>query len=173
MALVTTAATIIGLITGVAGLVFLVRPELQPKAAPPEQPPSKTAASLKQLSLRTSVSRAEYLRLTDQEPIGFTASQLARRGVLLRYRVTISGFEGLPVTLRHEVFDQSTGVEISEESSITITPPKDAKNIARDWHTWAAVPHRDGPYFIVVKLTAEGEDAPLATLETRPFAGPL
>ena len=168
---VTAAATIVGLITGVVSLVFLLRPELEPQAAEPKTPPARIAARLQQLSVRANVSRAEYLRRTDQDLTGFTKAQLAETGLFLRYRVTIRGFENLPLTLKREVFDSATGEEVSEESSITITPPKDAKNIERDWHTWATLPPAKGPYFVVVKLLAEGEDAPLATLETSPVSG--
>jgi hypothetical protein len=168
---VTAAATIIGLITGVVSLVFLLRPELEPQAAAPKQPPARTAARLQQLSVRANVSRGEYLRRTDQDLMGFTRAQLAETGVFLRYRVRIQGFENLPLTLKHEVFDAATGDEVSEESSTTITPPKEAKNIERDWHTWATLPPRNGLFFVVVKLLAEGEDAPLATLETSPVSG--
>ena len=168
---VTATATIVGLITGVASLVFLLRPELEPQADKPKQPPARIAARLNQLSVRADVSRAEYLRRTDQDLTGFTRAQLAETGVFLRYRVTIRGFENLPLTLKREVFDAATGAEVSEESSITITPPKEAKNIERDWHTWATLPPRKGPFFVVVKLLAEGEDAPLATLETSPVSG--
>lgn len=165
---VTYAATLVGLITGIAGLIFLVRPELQPKPSTPKQPPAKLAARLKQLVVRPGVSRAQYFALTDQAPIGFTRPQLAKTGVFLRFRVTIRGFEGLPLTLRRELFDASTGDEVTEESSITITPPK--STIERDWHDWAPLPERRGRFFVVIKLLAKGEAAPLATLQTSDFA---
>lgn len=168
MAYVTAAATVVGLITGVAGLIFLVRPELQPKPSTPKQPPAKTAAGLKELVVRSDVTRAQYLALTDQARTGFTRSQLEKTGVFLRFRVTIRGFEGLPLTLRRELFDATTGDEVTEESSITITPPK--STIARDWHDWAELPKRRGRFFVVIKLLAEDEAAPLATLQTSEFA---
>jgi hypothetical protein len=168
---VTAAATIVGLITGVASLVFLLRPELEPQAAEPNTPPTRTSARLQQLSVRENVTRAEFLRRTDGDPTGFTKAQLAETGVFVRYRVAIRGFESLPVTVKHEVFDARTGKEVSEESSLTITPPKNAKNIERDWHTWATLPPGRGTYIVVVKLLAEGESAPLATLETSPVSG--
>ena len=169
MTYVTAAATVVGLITGIAGLIFLVRPELQPKASTPKQPPSRTSAALKQLVVRSGVTRAQYLALTDQAPTGFTRPQLEATGVFLRFRVTISGFEGLPLTLKREVFDVRSGDQVIEEGSITITPPK--SSIARDWHDWAELPRRRGRFFVVMKLLAPDEDAPLATLQTRDFTG--
>ena len=168
---VTAVATIVGLITGVVSLIFLLRPELEPQAAEPKAPPTRSAARLQQLSMRTNVSRGEYLRRTDQDPMGFTRAQLAETGVFVRYRATIRGFEDLPLRVKHEVFDAVTGDEVSEESPYKITPPKEAKNIERDWYAWATLPPRKGPFFLVVKLLAEGEDAPLATLETAPVSG--
>jgi hypothetical protein len=167
MGFVTAAATVVGLITGLAGLIFLVRPELQPKPSTPKQPPAKTSAQLKQLVVRPGVTRAQYLALTDQARTGFTRSQLETTGVFLRFRVTIRGFEGLPLTLKRELFNARTGDEVTEESSITITPPKSA--IARDWHDWAELPTVRGRFFVVMKLLAQGEAAPLATLQTSEF----
>ena len=168
MAYVTYAATLVGLITGIAGLIFLVRPELQPKAATPKQPPTKLAAELKPLVVRPGVSRGQYLALTDQAPTGFSRPQLKKTGVFLRFRVTIRGFQGLPLTLKRELFDASTGDQVYEESSVTITPPE--STIARDWHDWAPLPDRRGRFFVVIKLLAQGEAAPLATIETPDFA---
>lgn len=169
MTYVTAAATVVGLITGIAGLIFLVRPELQPKPSTPKQPPSKTSAALKQLVVRSGVTQGQYLALTDQSPEGLTRAQLEKIGVFLRYRVTIRGFEGLPLTLKREVFDARNGDQVTEEGSTRITPP--ASTIARDWHAWAELPKRRGRFFIVMKLLAPDEDAPLATLQTNEFAG--
>jgi hypothetical protein len=168
MGYVTAVATVVGLITGIAGLIFLVRPELQPKPSTPQPPPAKTSAQLRELVVRPGVTRAQYLALTDQARTGFTRAQLESTGVFLRFRVTIRGFEGLPLTLKRELFDASTGDEVAEESSITITPPK--SSIARDWHDWAELSTRRGRFFVVIKLLAEHEAAPLATLQTSEFA---
>ena len=119
--------------------------------------------------MRENVTRAEFLRRTDGDPTGFTKAQLAETGVFVRYHATIRGFENLPLTVKHEVFDAATGDEVFEESPYTITPPE--KNIERDWHAWATLPPREGPFYVVVKLLAEGEVAPLATLETSPVSG--
>lgn len=158
------AATLVGLITGVASLIFLVRPELQPT---PSTRPTRDAATLKPLVARLGVSRAQYLDLTNQSKTGFTPLQLAKTGVFLRFHVTIRGFEGIPITLRQELFDVRSGRKLSENSSITITPPKSA--IERDWHAWEPLPEPRRPFFVLIKLTAENEDAPLATLQTRDF----
>jgi hypothetical protein len=168
MGYVTAAATLVGLITGIAGLIFLVRPELQPRASTPKPPPAKLSAQLKQLVVRPGVTRAQYFALTDQARTGFTRAQLAATGVFLRFRVTIRGFEGLPLTLKRELFDAGTGDEVAEESSITITPPE--SSIARDWHDWAELSNRRGRFFVVIKLLAQNEPAPLATLQTNEFA---
>ena len=73
------------------------------------------------------------------------------------------------LTLKREVFDAGNGDQVTEEGSITITPP--ASTIARDWHDWAELPRRSGRFFVVMKLLAPDEDAPLATLQTSEFAG--
>lgn len=160
---------LVGLVSGIAALVFLVRPELEPKPAPPPQPPAKTEAQLARIAFEPRVRRLQYLAMVDQPPTGFTEEQLQQVGVFLRYRVTIRGFERIPLKLKSELFDADRGREIRETSAITITPPKDA--IARDWHDWVQLPKRSGQFFIVIKLLASGETAPLATLQSPRFNG--
>jgi hypothetical protein len=117
--------------------------------------------------VRAGVPRREYFALTNQAATGFTRAQLARRGVFVRFRVTIRGFEGIPITLQRQVLDAGTGAQVSKEASITITPPNN--DIERDWHDWTPLPVRGGPFYIVIKLLAPGETAPLATLQTVEF----
>jgi hypothetical protein len=84
------------------------------------------------------------------------------------FHVALHGFRGVSITLRRELVDANTGDELGETSATTITPPSD--EIAREWHDWIDLTGRRGRYFVIVKLTAPDEAAPLASLQTRPFA---
>ena len=169
MTLVAHAATVVGLVSGVLALVFLVLPELQPQASEPERPPARNFARLKELVVRPDVTRAEYLALADLPRSGFTPDQLARRGVFVLLRVSIDDFKGVPLTLRRELFDARSGRELRQESAITITPP--TSKLERDWPDFVPLPERPGRFSVVVKLLASGEQAPLATFKTKPLPG--
>jgi hypothetical protein len=157
-------ATLVGLVSGVIGLVVFIRPDLAPM---PAKPVSRAAATLHEIALEPDVSRRQYLDRIDQPATGFTEPQLARRGVLVRFHVALNGFRGVPITLRRELVDARTGDEVGETSAVTITPPKD--EIARDWQDWIDLTGRRGRYFVIVKLQAADEVAPLASLQTKPF----
>jgi hypothetical protein len=163
-AVLGSIGTVVGLVSGIVGLVAFVKPDLAPK---PKLPISRAAAALHEIALEPNVSREQYLDRIDRPPTGFTEEQLARRGVFVRFHVALDGFRGVPITLRRELVDARTGDELGETSAITITPPKDA--IARDWHDWIDLTGRRGRYFVIVKLHAPDEVAPLATLQTKPF----
>jgi hypothetical protein len=163
MVVVTTTATVVGLITGILGLVFLLRPDLQP-----DEPATRKQATLEQASLEQPITRRAYLNRTDQLADGFTAEQLAERGVLVRLRVHIDGFAGVPLTLGRELIDEQ-GEEVMDDKAFTIKPPQ--PELDRDWQDWVPLEGRQGRYFLTFKLLAPDEDAPLATLETDPFPG--
>jgi hypothetical protein len=165
MAIIGGSATVVGLISGVLGLVFLVIPVLKPEAGGAR----KTSARLTQIDLEPRISRGQYLARTDQPTVGFTKQQLAVRGAFILFRVRIRGFENIPLTLRRELVNARTGNEMSESSAFTIKPPND--EIERDWHDWIPLSGREGQYFAIIKLLAKGEDAPLATLKTEAFSG--
>jgi hypothetical protein len=167
MRLVTASSTIVGLVSGIIALVFVVAPQLEPDEAEPG--PKKTAATLRQLTFDPRVSRRQFLERSDTDPLGFTEAQLAQPGAFVRFRVGIKGFKNLPLTLKREMIDAKTGDEVSDISPVTITPPE--AEIERDWQDWIPLPPRPGTYYVVIKLLAEGEVAPLATLQTKTFRG--
>jgi hypothetical protein len=166
--IVKGTATLVGLVSGILALVFLVRPELQPQADEPPPPPARTRATLVQTAFSPSITRRAYLARTDQSSEGFTPKQLAARGAFVRFRVRINGFKGVPITLARELIDEE-GEEVSDEKAVTITPP--APEVDRDWHDWVALDDRQGRFFLTFKLLAPDEDGALATLETDPFPG--
>jgi len=169
MAIIAGSATVVGLISGVLGLIFLVMPGLKPEARAGGGQARETSARLTQIDLEPRISRGQYLARTDQPTIGFTRQQLAVRGAFILFRVRIRGFENIPLILRRELVDARTGNEMSESSAFTIKPPNE--EIERDWHDWIPLSGREGQYFAIIKLLHKGEDAPLATLKTDAFSG--
>jgi hypothetical protein len=167
---VKATASLVGFVSALLGLVFLLRPGLQPdEPPPPPPPPARTRASLSPITVEPRISRRQYLSRTDQSAIGFTEEQLAVRGAFVRIRVQINGFRAIPITFSRELVDAATGEQLSQTDAFTITPPAD--EVDRDFHDWVPLEDRSGRYFLIFKLLAPEEDAPLATLQTKELAG--
>lgn len=165
--LITAASTLVGLVSGIVALVFLFAPQLEPDR--PEPRPARTSARLEPLTFEPRISRRQFLERTDTERLGFTPAQLAQPGAFVRFRVAIKGFKDVPLTLKRELIDVASGDQVSGISPVTITPPE--AEIERDWQDWIPLPPRTGTYYVVIKLLAKGEVAPLATLQTKTFRG--
>jgi hypothetical protein len=165
-ALLALAATIVGLISGIAGLVFLFAPDLQPSGEADEE-----TATLSQLRVRPNVSFREYLAREDMPTTGYTAQKLAERGALLQFRVSITGFEGRRLILKWELFDEQGGGQVDESLDRSIKPT--TKTNAANQRFFVPVPQEAGQYYAVVELLEQKENhlLPLDTLETDPFPG--
>jgi hypothetical protein len=159
-------ATAVGIVSSVVALVFTFRPDLQPGRSPSEQ-----SATLGNLVADTDAPFGQYLARIDQPSGSYTARQLERRGALLDFRVTVTGFKGKHLRLKWELFADTTGRQINESKAIVITPTnyKDAAN----WQFWIPLPHRRGPFFAVVELLEQKRyhTLRLDTLRTRTFHG--
>jgi hypothetical protein len=160
------AGTIVALISGIAGLVFLFKPDLKPTGEA-----AKQAATLSHLRMKPNASFSEYLARADLRATGFTEAQLARRGALLRFRVQITGFEGERLTLKWELFDAASGKQNDESKATTITPTTETNEA--NWAFWVPLPKRAGKFYAVVELKQQKQNYLLAldTLETDPFPG--
>ena len=160
------AGTIIGLVSGIAGLVFLFEPDLKPSGKP-----AKQGATLSQLRTTPNASFREYLARADLPTTPYTDAQLARRGALLRFRAQITGFEGEPVILKWELFDAASGDQIDESIDTEITPPTETNEAT--WPVWVPLPRRAGKFYAVVELKQQKKDYMVAldTLETAPIPG--
>jgi hypothetical protein len=165
-ALLALAGTIVGLVSGIAGLVFLFQPDLKPTGEASTQ-----AATLSQLRVRPNSSFQSYLAVADLSETGYTKAQLARRGALLRFRAHITGFENERLILKWELFDSKTGDQVDESKDTTITPPTETNEAT--WPFWVPLPKRPGPFYAVVELRQQKEHHQLAldSIESDPFLG--
>ncbi len=165
-ALLALAGTIVALVSGIAGLVFLFKPDLKPSGEA-----AKQAATLSHLHVKPNAFFREYLAREDLPDTGYTEAQLAQRVALLRFRVQITGFEGERLTLKWELFDAASGEQINESKARTITPTNET-NEANQYFP-VPLPKRAGKFFAVVELKQQKQNSLLAldTLETDPFPG--
>jgi hypothetical protein len=160
------AGTIVALVSGIVGLVFLFKPDLQPSGEA-----AKQAATLSQLNVKPNAAFGEYLARVDLPTTPYTKNQLARRGALLRFRVAITGFEGERLLLKWELFDDATGEQIDESQATTIRPTTETNEAIQ--HFWVPLPRRRGQFNAVVELKQQKNSSLLSldTLQTEPFPG--
>jgi hypothetical protein len=159
------AGTIVALVSGIVGLVFLLKPDLRPSGKAPKQ-----AATLSQLRVEPA-PRREYLARIGTPTRPYTERDLARRGELLRFRVAVTGFEGKPLILRSELFARASGKQLAESKAIRITPTNDTVEASQ--YLWLPLPNRPGKFYAVVELGQERQNyfQSLDTLETPSFSG--
>ena len=167
MRIAKQAGVVVGLVSGIVGLLFLFLPQLKPEAPPP--PAAEQLGTLSGLILDPDATRGQYLERTDQPKQSFTAEQLARRGAFIRFRVEILGYKGKTLPLQRELVDAHTGDEIAQLRAVTITPP--ANRVASPWHDWAPLPPGRGSYVLVVKLMDERAVRAIACTQSAPFGG--
>jgi hypothetical protein len=168
--MLTLAGTIVALVSGVVGLLFVLKPDLKPSGKAPKQ-----AATLSQASFEQSAPYSEYLAKTNVPTGPYTKHLLARRGALVGVHVAVTGYEGNHLLLIWKLFAQPSGNQIDESKATTptrykITPRNETTE--RTPFVWVPLPSRPGKFVAHVELVQQEDPyQPLATLDTSPFSG--
>jgi hypothetical protein len=159
------AGAIVALVSGLLGLLFLLKPDLKPSGKAPTQ-----AAKLSELRVEPAAFH-EYLDRLGSPAQPYTERDLARRGELLLFRVAITGFEGKHLVLRSELFARGGGKQLAESKARKITPTNETVEASQ--YLWVPIPNRSGKFYAVVELgqQKEGYFQSLDTLETQSFSG--
>jgi hypothetical protein len=160
------AGTIVALVSGVVGILFVLKPDLKPSGKAPKQ-----AATLSRLSVEPSAPFREYLARIDLSATPYKERELGRRGALIRFRVAITGFEGKRLILKWELFNRASGEQINESKATSIRPTTETNEAI--WYFWVPLPRRPGRFYAVVELSQQKKSHLLGldTLETEPFRG--
>lgn len=168
--MLTLAGTIVALVSGVVGLLFVLKPDLKPSGKAPKQ-----AATLSQASFEQSAPYSEYLAKTNVPTGPYTKHLLARRGALVGVHVAVTGYEGNHLLLIWKLFAQPSGNQIDESKATTptrykITPSNETTE--RTPFVWVPLPSRPGKFVAHVELVQQEDPyQPLATLDTSAFSG--
>jgi hypothetical protein len=160
-------ATVVGLIGGVVGLVFVFRPGWKPDA-----PVDVGKADITEVSVRQPVTFRRYLQRLKLAPGSLSAEQLNRLGVLIAFEAQISGFKGKELPLRWELNKHPGGELVAEDEAVSIVPSTNDEG--RTWFVWAPTPRTDGRYYVTVTIYQPrqgGVDVPLEDFESPPFRG--
>jgi hypothetical protein len=168
----TTLLKIIGsivtVVSGIVGLLFLFMPDLRP-----EEPPSNQQAKFSELRLDPNISRAQYLERMDYPSRGFPRKELAVRGAFLEYRVEVVGYKGELLILKWELIDESSGDQLQEDRSDGWVPP--GNQGAASSGIFVPLPRKAGMFFVRLELLRKGEYGlvPLDSARTERFPGLL
>src|ERR671925_2230647 len=89
MGLGKKASAVVGFVSAVVGLLFLFFPQLTPGHS---SGPSKVAAEFGRVQLDPSTTQGSFLERTDRSKLGFTQSELARRGAMAAFTISVTGY---------------------------------------------------------------------------------
>jgi hypothetical protein len=160
---------VVGLITGILTLVFIVRPGWQPTP-----PPDEGKAEISEIAVVQPVTFRRYLQRLGLSAGTMSQQQLKRLGVLVEFHYEITGFRQKQLPLRWELNDTATNDLVAEDQAVTITPATNVEG--RDWFVWVPTPKTGRKYYVTVTIYQPREgnvEIPLADFETPQFAGPL
>jgi hypothetical protein len=160
------AGVIVGLISGVVGLIFLFFPQVRPERHGPNPDQS---AKISGVVSNPRTTRGQFLDYSDQSKLGFTKEQLAIVGASAFARVEIVGYRGKTLTLERQLVDAETGDVVGQARDFTVTPP--ATRVTHRWWDWVPLRPGRGTYVMVIKLLDERGEAAIACGQSPSFGG--
>ena len=165
------AGVVVGLISGVVGLVFLFFPQLRPErhSSIPEQSARVFGVSLP----NRHTTRGDFLDYSERDKLGLTKEQLAQVGASAFANIEIVGYKGKRLTIVRHVVDARTGHTVGKAFDFTVTPPKDT--VIHPWGDFAPLRPGRGSYVMVIKLldgpVGQPGVQPIACRQTQQFGG--
>lgn len=143
----------IGALAGLATLIFLFFPNLQPKPDP-----GQLGATLSDVQLAHNVSLNAFLLDRGWPTESYTDAELATLGVQASVNATTTGFKGHGLTLSPQVFNVATGQAealqsfMNKNQSVLLTPEADTDSAIG--FVWAGIIGlTSGDYFVRITIT--------------------
>ena len=161
------ASTLVGVIAGVVGLVFVFFPGCRPLASP-----DVGKIEVSDIRVRQPVTFGRYLKRLKLPPGTLSEEHLRRPGVLIEFQAQIDGFKDKELPLRWELNDAATNDSVDEDQAVTIEPSTNSEG--RTWFVWAPAPERTGKYYVTVTIyqPPKGDvDVPLEAFDSPEFTG--
>jgi hypothetical protein len=166
MHLAKQGGVIVGLVSGVIGLVFLLFPQLRPERS---EPPPDQSASVSGVVLNPHTTRGQFLDYLGRSKRGLTREQLAVVGASAFARVQIAGYRGRTLTLERQLIDSRTGNLVGQARDFLVTPP--AEKVTHRWGDWAPLPKGRGSFIFVIKVLDDAQHAEVACGQSEQFGG--
>jgi hypothetical protein len=161
------AAALVGLIGGIVGLVFVIRPDWKPDLSP-----DVGKADITEVRVRQPVTFRRYLQRLKLEPGTLSEQQLSRLGVLIAFEAQIDGFKGKELPLRWELNNNDTGELVAANEAVSIVPSTNEEG--RTWFVWVPAPRTNQSYYATVTLyqPRQGDvEVALEDFDSPPFRG--
>jgi hypothetical protein len=156
------AATAVGLISGILGLVFIARPGCQP------QPPANvSSAEITGADLERGVTFGYYLERASSPRGTLSRTLLRSRGVLVVLHYSVQGHRKKRLPLRWRVFD--TDGEVVRSGNDVVRPGTDADSF--EGYVWVADTNPAKRYYVVATLLQPDGSLALDSFKTEEFAG--
>ena len=160
--LVGKVTALVGLVTGVATLLFLFFPGLKPVHV------DVGTAAITDVQVRQPVTLRRYLQEMEIGEGSMSRTSLNRPGVLVSFHYQLEGFSGRKIPLRWELNNARTNDLVDEDQAVSIIPSTNSEG--RDWYVWVPQPKPQGRYYITVTLyQPEKQLVPLKHFDTEPF----
>jgi hypothetical protein len=166
MRIAKQAAVVVGLLSGIVGLLFLFFPGLTPQR---EQPTPDQSAAIRGVVLNPRTTHGQFLDYSDQSKLGFTKQQLAEVGASAFARVSIVGYRGKQLTLERQLVDARNGDVVAQARDFAVRPP--AEKVTHRWWDWTPLRTGRGSYVMVIKLLDESQKQAIACGQTPVFGG--
>jgi hypothetical protein len=166
MSLVKQGGVVVGLISGVIGLFFLLFPQFRPER---NTPTPDQSASVTGFVLNPRTTQGQFLDYAGRSKRGFTTQQLDIVGASAFARVQLVGYRGKHLTLERQVIDTQTGNLVGQARDFLVTPPAD--KVTHRWADWAPLPSGRGSYMFVIKVLGEKESGEIACGQSENFGG--
>lgn len=166
MQLVKQAGVVVGLVSGLAGLLFLFFPQLRPER---HSPPANQSAAIVGLVTNRQTTKGQFLTYSDESKLGFTKQQLAVMGASVFARLKIVGYRGKKLTIERQVVNAATGDVVGQARDFLVTPGADS--VSNRWWDWTPLLPGRGAYIMVIKLLDERQTSAIACGQSRLFGG--
>ena len=157
MDFVKKASAVVGLVSGIVGLVIVVMSQLH--SGSKQSGAHDLTIRLGHVALTVPRTHGQFLDDSDRSKRGFTSAQLAEPGAMSVFPVSITGYKGKQLTLQRQLYDLRTG-KVLRAREFGLVPQAD---VYRDhpWQDWIPLPRLRGSYLLVFKMFVKGD--PVAT----------
>jgi hypothetical protein len=163
-ALVGRLTALVGLISGVATLLFLFFPGLKPIHV------DVGTAAITDITVQQPVTFRRFLQEMELGPGTMSRKWLDRPGELVSFHYQLDGFKGRKIPLRWELNNAATNDLVAQDQGVTIKPSTNSEG--RDWYVWVPQPPVRRSYYITVTLyQPEKQLVPLKHFDTHAFTG--
>jgi hypothetical protein len=162
---VKQAGGVVGGLSALVGLVFLLFPQITPQR---HEPPPEKSARISGLVSNPHTTRGQFLDYSEQSRRGFTRRQLAVVGASAFAQIEVVGYRGVALTLERQIIDAVSGEVVGEARDFEVVLEADRNG--HPWWDWEPLRPGRGSYVIVMKVL-DTHGAVLACEQSDPYGG--